>query len=246
MKNAGKILFVLGVVLGLLGIWSVWRDYTYRKASVVVKAEVLSAEIKDIRTKYTNYYLKPTHHITHHLAFERMVTDGGLSDENQQVVFQELASLFSNKQKDETEALKWYQKFIEYFEQQNNEAAIGQINRAIGNVLCNEYNFDTGIPYLIKSLENFTKARDYNSLSKSYNNLSLAYHDFGDYEKGIVYANLVVKTFQEHTVAINKNLMWYAYNNLGINYDDSKQYAKAIESHLNALPFALNASDCIY
>ncbi len=180
------------------------------------------------------------------VAFERIVANGGLPDESQNAVFQELASLFSNKQKDETEALKWYQKFIDYFEQQNNEAAIGHIDRAIGNVLCNEYKFDTGIPYLIKSTENFTKAGDYNSLSKSYNNLSLAYHDFGDYAKGIEYANLVVKTFQEHTDAVNKNLMWYAYNNLGINYDDSKQYAKAIESHLNALPFALNASDSSY
>lgn len=180
------------------------------------------------------------------VAFERMVANGGLPDNSQNIVFQELASLFSDENQDEKEALRWYQKFIAYFEQQNNEAAIGHINRAIGIVLCNEYNFDTGIPYLIKSSENFTKARDYSSLSKTYNNLSLAYHDFGDYVKGIEYANLVVKTFQEHTDAINENLMWYAYNNLGINYDDSKQYAKAIESHLNALPFALNASDSSY
>ncbi|GAB1454472.1 hypothetical protein MASR2M47_45280 [Draconibacterium sp.] len=95
--------------------------------------------------------------------FDRMVAEGGLPDESQQAILQKLASLFSNMQRDEKEALKWYQKFIEYFEQQNNEAAIGHINRAIGNVLCNEYNFDTGIPYLIKSLENFTKAKDYNS-----------------------------------------------------------------------------------
>jgi len=178
--------------------------------------------------------------------FERIVTEGGFSNENQQRIFQELASLFSNKQKDKTEALKLYQKYIEYFEQQNDDAAIGKINRLVGNLLCKEYNFDTGIPYLIKSSENFTKARDYNSLCKAYNNLSLAYHDFGDYEKGIAYANLVLKNYQEHTNEINENLMWYAYNNLGINYDESKQYANAIESHLKALPFALNASDSSY
>ncbi|MCW5914232.1 MAG: hypothetical protein KIT66_06465 [Chitinophagaceae bacterium] len=56
MANAinyiGKALIVLGVVFGLLGISSVWKDYTYRKASVVVKAQILSVEIKDVRTKY--------------------------------------------------------------------------------------------------------------------------------------------------------------------------------------------------
>lgn len=72
MKNAGnslaKLLLILGVIFGLLGLRSFWRDYTYRKASVVVKAKIFSAEIKDIRTN-GNYYLKPTHHITHHFAF---------------------------------------------------------------------------------------------------------------------------------------------------------------------------------
>lgn len=67
----GKALMVLGVLFGLLGISSVWKDYTYRKASVVVKAQILSTEIKDIRAKHGNYYLKPTHHIDQQLTFLR-------------------------------------------------------------------------------------------------------------------------------------------------------------------------------
>lgn len=43
---------VLGVVFGLLGISSVWKDYSYRKASVVVIAQILSEEIKVIRAKH--------------------------------------------------------------------------------------------------------------------------------------------------------------------------------------------------
>lgn len=66
-----KALIVLGVVFGLLGISSVWKDYTYRKASVVVKAQILSVVIKDIRTKHGNYYLKPTHNINQQLSFLR-------------------------------------------------------------------------------------------------------------------------------------------------------------------------------
>lgn len=59
----GKVLMVLGVLFGLLGISSVWKDKTYRKASVVGKAQILSIEIKDISAKHGNYYLKPAHHI---------------------------------------------------------------------------------------------------------------------------------------------------------------------------------------
>jgi hypothetical protein len=71
MKNVGKILIIIGIIFGLFGTRSVWKDYTYRKASVVVKAKVVFAEIKDIRTKYGNYYLKPTHQINQKLAFLR-------------------------------------------------------------------------------------------------------------------------------------------------------------------------------
>lgn len=66
-----KAFIFLGVVFGLLGISSVWKDYTYWKASVVVKAEALSAKIKDIKSKYGNYYLEPTHNINQSLAFLR-------------------------------------------------------------------------------------------------------------------------------------------------------------------------------
>lgn len=179
-------------------------------------------------------------------VFEQLIANGAASEESQKAAIQELATLFSDKLQDQNEVIKWYEKFIEYFGQQNNEAAIGHVNRAIGNELCSEYHFDTGIPYLIKSSVNFLKAKDYNLLTKTYNNLSLAYHDFGDYAKGIEYANLALKTVDENPNTTSSNLKWYAYNNLGINYDDSKQYAKAIESHLNALPFAVNASDSSY
>lgn len=179
-------------------------------------------------------------------AFEQIVKNDNLPNDSLAKYIQPLATLFTDDNISKEEAEKWYQKFIHHFEQQKNEAAIGQINRAIGNALCNEYNFDTGIPYLMKSSENFLKAKEYKALSKSYNNLSLAYHDFGDYVKGIEYANLALKTVNENPNSTNPNFKWYAYNNLGINYDDSKQYEKAIESHLNALPFAINASDSSY
>lgn len=75
MKNAGQriatLLVVLGVIFGLLGIRSIWRDYAYRKASIIAKAEVLSVEIKDIRSKHGNYYIRPTHHISQQLTFLR-------------------------------------------------------------------------------------------------------------------------------------------------------------------------------
>lgn len=179
-------------------------------------------------------------------AFEQIVNYNDMPMDSLKNYIQPLTALFTDENTDKQEAINWYKKIIHHFEQQKNEVAIGHINRAIGNALCKEYNFDTGIPYLIKSAENFIKAKEYKSLSNAYNNLSLAYHDFGDYEKGIEYANLVLKTVNENPTTTNPNSKWYAYNNLGINYDDNKQYAKAIESHLNALPFAISSSDSSY
>jgi predicted GH43/DUF377 family glycosyl hydrolase len=124
MKNAGKILFVLGVVFGLLGIWSVWRDYTYRKASVVVKAEVLSAEIKDIRTKYTNYYLKPTHHITHHLAFERDGVIDTLIDKSNFLLYTGDKTIKNPNPIPTVEQLMKQEKYVRYVpESKKNETA---------------------------------------------------------------------------------------------------------------------------
>lgn len=71
MKNVGNLLVIIGLGFGLFGVRSVWNDYTYRKASVVRKAKVLSVEIKDLRSKYGNYYLRPTHLIAQQLAFFR-------------------------------------------------------------------------------------------------------------------------------------------------------------------------------
>lgn len=74
-KRISIILIALGVVFGLSGVRSLLKDHGYRKSSVVVKADVIQADVKDIRTQYGNYYLKPTHQITQQLAFLR---DGSL------------------------------------------------------------------------------------------------------------------------------------------------------------------------
>ncbi|MFV0592333.1 MAG: hypothetical protein ACK5NK_04285 [Niabella sp.] len=51
MKALGILLIVLGIITGLFGVRSYWRDYTYKKASIVVKASVKSVEIKPFSGK---------------------------------------------------------------------------------------------------------------------------------------------------------------------------------------------------
>ncbi len=147
-----------------------------------------------------------------------------------------------NKREGET----WYVKAQNLYNTDKNYLEAGLSNLKIGNLLTRNYDFETGLPYLLKSVDDFAKTDDYNRQATAYNRLSLAYHDFGNYEKGIAYAQEAFKVLDSHKKVINKNLFWYVYNNLGINYDDSKQPLKAIEAHLNALPFAINASDSSY
>ncbi|MFN8115097.1 MAG: sensor histidine kinase [Bacteroidia bacterium] len=149
-------------------------------------------------------------------------------------------------------ALKIYNEYLSKNDKKNKPILEkiyldkGIINQTIGKILTSEYNFEEGIPYLLKSVDDFEKINNYNKISTSYNNISLAYHDFGDYKQGVKYAIKAIKVLDEHKSEINLNRYWYCYNNLGINYDDSKQYDKAIEAHLNALQFAISGNDSSY
>lgn len=46
MRVFSKILFTIGIVFGIFGIREYIRDDAYRKASIVVKATVISADVK--------------------------------------------------------------------------------------------------------------------------------------------------------------------------------------------------------
>ncbi|MCB9032828.1 MAG: hypothetical protein H6553_03240 [Chitinophagales bacterium] len=180
------------------------------------------------------------------MAFQQMVQKNNVAIDSIRIALNELSKLFENSDQDKNSTLKWYKKYINFFEKKHSELGKGYVNLTVAKALCNKYYFAEGIPYYLLSIDNFSKSHNYQMLVKTYNGLSLAYHDFGDYAKGIELANLALKTFQEHKNEIDKNLLWYTYNNLGINYDDSKHYKKAIESHLNALPYGINASDSSY
>ncbi|HMM15994.1 MAG TPA: hypothetical protein PKC47_00440 [Petrimonas sp.] len=51
MKNAGKILIILGVVFGFFAIRANWREYKYRQVVATAKANVLSVETKPFSGK---------------------------------------------------------------------------------------------------------------------------------------------------------------------------------------------------
>lgn len=51
MKNTGKILIILGVVFGILGIRSLWREYKYHQVVTTAKTNVLSVETKPFSGK---------------------------------------------------------------------------------------------------------------------------------------------------------------------------------------------------
>lgn len=121
-----------------------------------------------------------------------------------------------------------------------------QINFDAGVALAKKYEFEDALPYLLKSVDQFEMARNFKMQTKALLQISLAYHDFGNYDKGIEYAYLAKKVLDEHPQQTNKNHYWYVYNDAGISYDDSKRPQQAIEEHFKALPFAADASDSSY
>lgn len=54
MKTIGIILTTLGIISGLLGIRSYWRDYTYKKVSIAVKPSAKSVVIEPVRNGLSN------------------------------------------------------------------------------------------------------------------------------------------------------------------------------------------------
>jgi len=150
------------------------------------------------------------------------------------------------EQLNKTAGEEWYNKAQILFRSYGHYQESGICNLSIGKLLTHKYDFETGLPYLLKSADDFAKAKDYNMQATALNNVSLAYHDFGHYDKGIAYAQEALDILSRQPQFINRNLYWYVYNNLGINYDDSNQPNQAIEAHRKALPYGINASDSSY
>ncbi|MGV6945257.1 hypothetical protein [Sphingobacterium kyonggiense] len=113
MKYAGKVLIILGVVYGLFGIRSFLREYSYQKGSIVVKATILSVEIKDNRTN-GNYYLKPTHHITHHLRFLRDGNMDTLSEKSNFLLYPEGKTINNPNKIPSVGQLMKQEKYVRY------------------------------------------------------------------------------------------------------------------------------------
>lgn len=51
MRIISIILIITGIIFGLFGVRSYWRDDAYAKASIIVKASVISAEVKPMSGK---------------------------------------------------------------------------------------------------------------------------------------------------------------------------------------------------
>ncbi|MCC6410721.1 MAG: hypothetical protein IT270_03625 [Saprospiraceae bacterium] len=109
MKSIGNILLVLSAVFGLLGARSLWRDFQYEKASMAVKAEVLSVEVINIKSTVAK--------IVYSLAFQR----DGYVDTLEHITHE----IHTTKNPLPTvEALKTTAKFVRYVPQNNRRMTI--------------------------------------------------------------------------------------------------------------------------
>lgn len=54
MRIVSKVLIMIGILFGLFGVWSFWREYGYEKARTVTKATISSVRIEPIRSGLSN------------------------------------------------------------------------------------------------------------------------------------------------------------------------------------------------
>lgn len=54
MRKVGTLIIVIGILFGLFGVWTFWREYRYEKARVVEKATVSSVRIEPVRSGLSN------------------------------------------------------------------------------------------------------------------------------------------------------------------------------------------------
>ncbi|MEE1944235.1 sensor histidine kinase [Pedobacter sp. KR3-3] len=135
------------------------------------------------------------------------------------------------------QATEWYNKAQQYFVKAENYLWKGYANLNMGILYSQQYDFEKGFGYLIKSVQDFEKAGDSSMVVSAYVNISNTFHDSKNYAKGIAYAKLALKKVAAHP-GIKDYYHWAAFNALAINYDDNKDYAQAIKAHLQALPYA--------
>lgn len=143
------------------------------------------------------------------------------------------------------DGLQWYNKAQQYFIKAQNYTWKGYGGLNMGIMLSRQYDFERGLPYLLKSVDDFEQAKDYDMLVSAYCTISNTFHDSKNYEKGKDYAFRALKVIKEHP-SVKAHYIWRAYTVLGINYDDNKEYEKAIENHLKALPYAQTYIESTY
>lgn len=150
-------------------------------------------------------------------------------------------ALMSVSQLEPEKANAWYDTAQIYLQRSKNYLWSGYLNVNYGIVLTQKYSFESGIGYLNKSIIYFEQAKDTTQLALVYSNIAVAFHDFGNYEKGKEYAfkGLAIIESQKTT----HRATWWLLTSLGINYDDNKEYDKAIATHKKALNILATDND---
>lgn len=54
MRKVGTVLILIGILFGIFGVWTFWREYGYERARVVTKGTVSSVRTEPIRDGLAN------------------------------------------------------------------------------------------------------------------------------------------------------------------------------------------------
>lgn len=154
-------------------------------------------------------------------------TNSEVSEYGKYFDFMLLGNTF-NKQKNDSEALKYYIPAITYFIQQKDSEAMAECNFGLGEVYLRRKDFAKSIAYLEESVKD-AKTETHHHISKEdllvniYPSLSMAYAGINDFRHAYQYSTLFTRTKD----SIDKEKMLDKITRIQMLYDFDKKEALA-------------------
>jgi tetratricopeptide (TPR) repeat protein len=138
------------------------------------------------------------------------------------------------------EALKYYNKSLEYSKQINDDLAQANALKNIGIIYLMQGDFKNAVANLKNALTKFNKADDKKGLANTYQVLSAINYNIGNYSKALTYAQKSLKLYK---VLNDTSRMAQMYGNIGNIHADLGNSLQALRYYNNALVILKKAGD---
>jgi tetratricopeptide (TPR) repeat protein len=161
------------------------------------------------------------------------------SKEYKAEVFYQLGMLYDNKQ-DFAEALQWYQKSADIFEEIGNKKGLASTYNALGIMYSNRSDYAESIRWCKRSAKIREEIGDRKGMASTYYQLGITYDALQDYASAFRWYEKSAAIFEEIG---DLRGMADTYKQLGITYNKQQNYESAIQWYQKSAKIKLEIGD---